>query len=229
MAESKKKKLFIPRKLSETDPKDNRFFDWNQNQPIRNILGINVRINQWDLTGRKQGYWEAYSKGFIVEKGFYIDDKKLVNIIKKQGNIFELEDIDYLLVFGYHNTGSIGFYAHKAGFNNSHFVQQSYVAFPNKANKHVKFISPENGGDEQLRVIIHHWLKDAKEKGKIHLATNGINNPLQPESNLKPEFEMRQFERARLIESLILSWCKYNENNFESITLISIDPDFLEI
>lgn len=47
--------------------------------------------------------------------------------------------------------------------------------------------------------------------------------------NVHPEFEMRQYERARLIESLILSWCKYNENSFESITMISMDPDFLEI
>jgi hypothetical protein len=47
------KKLFIPRKLSDDD---SRYSDWNGVQPL--IDG--VRINQYDMEGRKQGIWYGY-------------------------------------------------------------------------------------------------------------------------------------------------------------------------
>jgi hypothetical protein len=61
-----------------------------------------------------------------------------------------------------------------------------------------------------------------QNRDEKHLAINGINNPLQPVSNRRPAFEMRKYERASFIESLILSWSKFNDNCFESIALKSI-------
>jgi hypothetical protein len=70
----KKKKLFIPRKLSDDD---SRYSEWNKEQPTKVIDDKEVRINQWDLDGKKQGYWEAFNKEpFIVEEGYYINDVK---------------------------------------------------------------------------------------------------------------------------------------------------------
>ena len=44
------KKLFIPRRIDE------RLKDWNEMQPIKN----GKRINQYDMDGRRDGYWEDY-------------------------------------------------------------------------------------------------------------------------------------------------------------------------
>ncbi len=115
------------------------------------------------------------------------------------------------------------------GIYDNPFLSAQPINYPNHSNRLIRFIDSSQCSDEKLRSTIHDWLKEANQKGKKHLATNGDNNILQPENNIKPEFEMRQFERARLIESLILSWSKFNQNNFETITLISMDPDFLEI
>jgi hypothetical protein len=103
------------------------------------------------------------------------------------------------------------------------------IELPNKPLSLFRFVALGNCEDEDLRTIVHNWLKEANQMGKIHLAINSVNNILQTGHNINPEFEMRQFERARLLESLILSWCKFNQNNFETITLISMDPDFLDI
>jgi antitoxin component YwqK of YwqJK toxin-antitoxin module len=64
--ESKKGKLFIPRKLSG---EESRWADWNKMQPI--VDG--VRINQYDInTGKKEGIWEHYySNGQLMSKGLY--------------------------------------------------------------------------------------------------------------------------------------------------------------
>jgi antitoxin component YwqK of YwqJK toxin-antitoxin module len=62
-----KNKLFIPRKLSDDD---SRYSDWNNSQPVVN----GVRINQYDLDGRKQGYWESYYlSGQLQSKGNYVN------------------------------------------------------------------------------------------------------------------------------------------------------------
>jgi antitoxin component YwqK of YwqJK toxin-antitoxin module len=63
-------KLFIPRKLSVDD---SRYLEWNNSQVVVN----GVRINQYDMGGRKQGYWEDYyENGRIRSKGLYKDDIK---------------------------------------------------------------------------------------------------------------------------------------------------------
>jgi hypothetical protein len=232
----KKKKLFIPRKLSG---EDSRYKRWNKEQPIKE----GKAINQYTHDGKKIGYWEGDSfKGKLLGYGnfnngnmtewtdlspkYTFNDKTI--IIKKMGDIFKLDETDYSLVFG-HTNSTIANYASWAGFTDSPFEQKQPVFWPNNSNRLVKFLTPELGSDEELRKIIHNWLNDANKKGKKNLATNGINNPLQPTSYIHPEFEMRQYERARFIETSILSWCKFNDNCFESIKLISMDPDFLEI
>jgi hypothetical protein len=151
---------------------------------------------------------------------------------KRQGNIFELTNTDYSLVFGKMGMALVQA-IEEIGITQNPFILTQLltqpIEWPNNPSRLLRFVEMGNCSDEELRSTIHDWLKEANQKGKIHLATNGVNNSLQPEHNIKPEFEMRQFERARLLESLILSWCKFNQNNFETITLISMDPDFLDI
>jgi antitoxin component YwqK of YwqJK toxin-antitoxin module len=70
MSNINKKKLFIPRKLSG---ENSRWSDWNKVQPI--IDG--VQINQYDMEGRKQGYWGIYyNNDQLWSKGSYKDDKE---------------------------------------------------------------------------------------------------------------------------------------------------------
>jgi antitoxin component YwqK of YwqJK toxin-antitoxin module len=65
ITEEQKKKLFIPRKLSDDD---SRYAEWNNKQPI--VDGR--RINQYDSEGRKQGLWYAYhDNGKLYSKGKY--------------------------------------------------------------------------------------------------------------------------------------------------------------
>ena len=227
--------LFIPRRLSG---EGSRWAMWNNEQPKKN----GTKINQYDIyTGNKEGYWEEYfglrllGQGYFV-KGFSDDwvdhlsykfDSILVS--KKQGNIFELTETNFSLIFGNPNSGSIGNYAKGVGFTEENFTQNQPIQFPNQPTRFIRFVCLPFCCDEELRTIIHEWLTEAQKIGKTNLATNGLNNILQPPSYKHPEFEMRQFERAKLIESIVLSWCKFNQNNFESITFISMDPDFLEI
>jgi uncharacterized protein len=64
------KKLFIPRKLNFND---SRYSDHNNAQPIKD----GVRINQYDIDGNKQGYWEGYyPNGKLESKGSYNNGKK---------------------------------------------------------------------------------------------------------------------------------------------------------
>jgi len=70
-----KRELFIPRRIDE------RIIEWNEMQPIMNIDGEEVRINQKDEKGM-QGYWKD-PQGHYVEEGFYINGKKRV----QQSNI----------------------------------------------------------------------------------------------------------------------------------------------
>lgn len=149
-------------------------------------------------------------------------------IYKRQGNIFELNNSDYTLVFG-HMGMALEPVLIEIGIQQNPFILIQPTEWPNNPNRLIRFVEMDCCSDEELRSIIHNWLQEATQKSKIHLATNGTNNVLQPGHNVHPEFMMRQYERARLIETAILSWCKYNENCFESITLISMDPDFLEI
>jgi antitoxin component YwqK of YwqJK toxin-antitoxin module len=63
-------KLFIPRKLSVDD---SRYLEWNNSQVVVN----GVRINQYDMDGRKQGLWEDYyDSGNLYSKGNYINGKE---------------------------------------------------------------------------------------------------------------------------------------------------------
>ena len=61
-----KNKLFIPRKLFG---EGSRWLEWNKLQPVVN----GIQINQYDMDGRKQGYWEDYYVGSddIFSKGNY--------------------------------------------------------------------------------------------------------------------------------------------------------------
>ncbi len=152
-----------------------------------------------------------------------------MEIINKQGDIFNLENTDFSLIFGEAYSGSIEHYATSAGFPANSFLLRQPLEWQNDNNRHVRFNNIGACTDDELRIIVHSWLKEANDLGKRNLATNGVNNPLQPPSNMRPEFEMRQFERARYIETIILSWCKFNNHGFESITLVSMDPDYLEL
>jgi antitoxin component YwqK of YwqJK toxin-antitoxin module/GH24 family phage-related lysozyme (muramidase) len=68
--ESKKGKLFIPRRLSG---ENSRFIQWNKEQPI--VDG--VQINQYTHDGKKEGYWEeGYDNGQLYSKGSYKDGKR---------------------------------------------------------------------------------------------------------------------------------------------------------
>jgi antitoxin component YwqK of YwqJK toxin-antitoxin module len=70
ITEEQKKKLFIPRKLSDDD---SRYSEWNNKQPI--VDG--KRINQYDGEGNKIGYWEEYYDNDKLEsKGNYVNGKK---------------------------------------------------------------------------------------------------------------------------------------------------------
>ncbi len=81
------KKLFVPRGLDYDE--DNRYYKWNIEQPTKVIDDKEVRINQWDLDGKKQGYWEAFNEEpNIVEGGYYINDIKRL----------ELSDLDIISV-----------------------------------------------------------------------------------------------------------------------------------
>jgi len=151
-----------------------------------------------------------------------------MEIIKNQVNIFELVNTDFSLVFGHLGMALVPA-LHEFGIDDDPFILPQPVIWPNHPNRWIRFINLDACDDEEIRTIFFNWLQEAQAAGKKHLATNGLNNIMQPGHNIHPEFKMRQFERARLLESLILSWCKFNQNNFETITLISMDPDFLDI
>ena len=140
----------------------------------------------------------------------------------------DLTNTDYSLVFGHMGMALVPA-LEEIGIQHNPFILIQPIEWPNNPNRLIRLLEMDSCSDEEIRIIIHDWLIEANQKGKIHLATNGLNNTLQPEHHINPEFEMRQYERARLIESLIMSWCKFNHNNFETITLISMDPDFLDI
>jgi antitoxin component YwqK of YwqJK toxin-antitoxin module len=68
--ESKKGKLFIPRRLSG---ENSRFIQWNKEQPI--VDG--VQINQFTHDGKKDGIWERYYfNGQLQSRGSYENDIK---------------------------------------------------------------------------------------------------------------------------------------------------------
>ena len=68
--ESKKGKLFIPRRLSG---ENSRFIQWNKEQPI--VDG--ERINQYTHNGKKTGIWEEYyDDGQLESKVSYKDGKR---------------------------------------------------------------------------------------------------------------------------------------------------------
>ena len=63
-------KIFIPRKL---EGEGSRWSDWNKDKPI--VDG--VQINQYDIDGVKQGYWEEFNgDGILISKGNYINGKE---------------------------------------------------------------------------------------------------------------------------------------------------------
>jgi antitoxin component YwqK of YwqJK toxin-antitoxin module len=59
--QSKKGKLFIPRRLTG---ENNRFIQWNKEQPI--VDG--VQINQYTLNGKKDGLWVEFEKNKITSR-----------------------------------------------------------------------------------------------------------------------------------------------------------------
>jgi antitoxin component YwqK of YwqJK toxin-antitoxin module len=68
--QSKKGKLFIPRRLSG---ENSRFIQWNKEQPI--VDG--VQINQFTHDGKKDGIWERYYfNGQLQSRGSYENDIK---------------------------------------------------------------------------------------------------------------------------------------------------------
>jgi antitoxin component YwqK of YwqJK toxin-antitoxin module len=68
--QSKKGKLFIPRRLSG---ENSRFIQWNKEQPI--VDG--VQINQFTHDGKKDGIWEKYyDNGQLQSRGSYENDIK---------------------------------------------------------------------------------------------------------------------------------------------------------
>jgi hypothetical protein len=92
--QSKKGKLFIPRRLSGGN---SRFIQWNKEQPIVDGVQINQYthdgkpIGYWDnwvddddimvgkgtfVKGVKNGYWEEYLDGELVGKGIYKNGKE---------------------------------------------------------------------------------------------------------------------------------------------------------
>jgi antitoxin component YwqK of YwqJK toxin-antitoxin module len=65
-----KNKLFIPRKI---EGEGSRWEQWNKIQPFKD----GIQINQYDLDGIKQGYWEDYYlNGVLSYKGSFINGKK---------------------------------------------------------------------------------------------------------------------------------------------------------
>lgn len=70
MEVKEKKKLFTPKGLSNDE--NNRYLKLNNEQPVKD----GKPINQYDLDGKKQGYWEYYyNHGDLGSKGKYINDK----------------------------------------------------------------------------------------------------------------------------------------------------------
>lgn len=64
------KKLFIPRKLSG---EGSRWEQWNNSQKVIN----GVQINQYDIEGIKQGYWEYYFDDDVIQsRGSYKNGKE---------------------------------------------------------------------------------------------------------------------------------------------------------
>lgn len=73
-SEQPKKKLFTPRNLSNDE--NNRYIQWNNEQPIKTIRGKKIRINQFNFEGVKKGYWmEYYEHGGLEAKGNYVNGK----------------------------------------------------------------------------------------------------------------------------------------------------------
>lgn len=71
----KKKKLFTPKGLSNDE--NNRFLKLNKNQPVKIIDGKEIRINQYDSEGNKQGYWEKYyNDGNLSSRGVYVNNRR---------------------------------------------------------------------------------------------------------------------------------------------------------
>jgi len=82
--QSKKGKLFIPRRLSG---ENSRFIQWNKEQPI--VDG--ERINQYTHNGKKEGYWEEEDENnFFRENGYYKNGKK--------DGVWKYLDFDFVLL-----------------------------------------------------------------------------------------------------------------------------------
>ena len=74
ITEEQKNKLFIPRRLSGENSK---WLEWNNHQPVKVIDGEEIKINQKNSDGLKQGVWEEYApNGEIFAVGPYIDNEK---------------------------------------------------------------------------------------------------------------------------------------------------------
>jgi len=75
ITEEQKKKLFIPRRLSGENSK---WLEWNNHQPVKVVDGKEIKINQKNSDGLKQGYWEDhYQNTNTWHKGHYKDDKRV--------------------------------------------------------------------------------------------------------------------------------------------------------
>jgi len=82
--QSKKGKLFIPRRLSG---ENSRFIQWNKEQPV--VDG--VQINQFTHNGKKEGYWEEVDENnFFRENGYYKNGKK--------DGVWKYLDFDFMLL-----------------------------------------------------------------------------------------------------------------------------------
>jgi len=84
ITEEQKKKLFVPRRLSG---EDSRWAIWNKEQPYITIDDQTLKINQYDLNGKKIGLWvenpETIERLYIKTKPFMKNIFDNLEVFKK--------------------------------------------------------------------------------------------------------------------------------------------------
>jgi antitoxin component YwqK of YwqJK toxin-antitoxin module len=82
-SEQPKKKLFIPRKLSG---EDNRYTEWNTQQPTITLDNHTFKLNQYDQNGNKIGLWldkpELINQNYSKTKAFMENLFNNLNVVK---------------------------------------------------------------------------------------------------------------------------------------------------
>jgi hypothetical protein len=95
-SEQPKKKLFIPRKLSG---EDNRYTEWNTQQPTITLDNHTLKLNQYSLDGNQIGVWldkpELINHNYIKTKPFMgelFNNLKVVKSTKGRNTNYKLND-----------------------------------------------------------------------------------------------------------------------------------------